>query len=449
MVSSPSPSLAPRVLRAGLTAGAFLLVALLPLVAHAEAEGDLGARLSQSLSGQGGSLWASYLLAYVAGLATSLTPCVYPLIPITVSLFGARDDQTTRARALFLAACYVGGIAAMYSGLGVFFGLTGKAFGTFLANPLVIIPIVLFFVAMAASMFGAFELALPSELQGRLSHVGGKGPLGAFLMGLVAGVIAAPCTGPPLLALLTFVSTQRSVFLGGSLLFVYALGMGLLFFLIAGFALKLPRSGAWMDSVKSIFGVVMLVAALYFLRNVAPPLRDVGRATPVFLGGSLALAALGVALGAVHLSFHDGTAVSVRKGVGLLALTAGLFGGLAWVLAPPAPLPWEHDEAAAVKQAQAQKRPLLVDFAADWCIPCKELELKTFADPRVRKELARFVLAKVDCTNPDERAEALQARYGAETLPTVIIKDGSGQQVLKLTEFTTADRLLPILQRTR
>lgn len=447
----PASAVPRRSPRRPLLIGGLALLALLlvPLLARAEVEGDLGRRLSSALTNQGG-VWLAYLLAFVAGLATSLTPCVYPLIPITMGLFGARAEETTRKRALGLAACYVGGIAAMYTGLGVFFGLTGKAFGTFMASPLVIVPIALFFVAMAASMFGAFELALPNELQGRLAHVGGKGPGGAFVMGLVAGIIAAPCTGPPLAVLLAFVSTQRSVFLGGSLLFVYALGMGVLFFLIAGFALKLPRSGAWMEAVKSVFGVVMLVAALYFLRNVVPALRDLGRPTPLFLSGSVALCVAGAALGAIHLSVHDGLLVTLRKAAGVLLLCAGLFGGVAFMLAAPASaLTWISDEATALQAAKAQRKPLLIDFAADWCLPCKELELKTFAEPRVSAELGRFVLLRIDATESTDAVDALKARYGAETLPTVLVKDSSGQTVLKITEFTTAERLLPILQKTR
>ena len=143
----------------------------------------------------------SLLFALTYGFLTALTPCVYPMIPITVSIFGARAG-VPRGRALALATAYVLGIAAMFGTLGTTFGLVGRAFGTFLANPWVIVPLALFFVAMGLSMFGAFEVALPSELQARLSRIGGRGMLGAFLMGLVAGIIAAPCTGPPLASIL-------------------------------------------------------------------------------------------------------------------------------------------------------------------------------------------------------------------------------------------------------
>jgi thiol:disulfide interchange protein DsbD len=297
-------------------------------------------------------------------------------------------------------------------------------------------------------MFGAFELTLPSELNTRLSQVGGKGFVGAFLMGLVAGLIAAPCTGPPLAALLLFVGTQQSVVLGGSLLFVYALGMGLLFFAIAGFALTLPKSGAWMDAIKHMFGVIMLVAALYFARNLLAPLRDYGKSSLTFLGIHGALMAAGIAFGGLRLAFSAGVTSAARKSLGILLLTIGLFGSVSWFLAPRAVgITWLRDESQAVAQATRERKPLLIDFGAEWCLPCKEMERRTFADPAVQRELARFVLVRIDCTEGSEGSEALQKKYDSETLPSVILFNRSGEKVLKISEFTPPDKLLPILQQ--
>ena len=416
-------------------------------------ETDLGLELAKLLQGTGGhfggQVLLAYLVAFVAGLLTSLTPCVYPLIPITVSLFGAREEKTSRAGAMFLAACYVGGIAVMYSSLGIAVGLTGGHFGTFLASKAVIVPIALFFLAMAASMFGAFELALPHTVHGRLSQVGGKGALGAFLMGLVAGLIAAPCTGPPLAALLVFVGTQKSVVLGGSLLFVYALGIGVLFFAIAGFALNLPKSGAWMDAVKSGFGVVMVVAALYFLRSVLPPLRSYGKPESWFVGLHLILLTAGAIIGGLHLSFHDETKIKARKAIGVLLMIVGLYGVVAFILTPKRGAVWLVDEAQAVALAQSEQRPMLIDFGAEWCPPCKKFEVETFTDARIVEELSRFVLLKVDCTQGDEKSEALQAKYESPALPSVLIYDGQHKLVKRLSEWASPDKLLPILQQTR
>ena len=442
-----------------LAAAAVLLWSVRAALADTGIETDLGEQLKQFLNRPDRSFGWAYLLSFAAGLATSLTPCVYPLIPITVSLFGARDSEKSRIQAMGLAACYVGGLATMYTGLGVSVGLAGGQFGSFMTSPYFMVPVALFFLAMAASMFGAFELGLPSELQGRLSRVGGKGPLGSYLMGLVAGIIAAPCTGPPLAALLVFVSTQKSVFIGGSLLFVYALGMGVLFFVIAGFAMQMPKSGAWMDAVKSAFGVIMIVAALYFLRNVIVPLREYGRADGrsfLIHGG---IAATGILVGGLHLSFHDETAKVARKLLGVLLLTFGLFGIVASILAPvstsigadgkAAPtLAWMADEPQALSRAQAEHKPLLIDFGAEWCLPCKEMERKTFSDAAIRTELSRFVLLRIDCTEENEVNKALMKKYDSDTLPAVLVFDSSKQQVIKLSEFTPPGKLLPILQQT-
>src|SRR5687768_7114988 len=182
-----------------------------------------------ALAGGGGEFsdadgWAwMYLTSFVSGFLTSLTPCVYPMIPITLAIFGARGGNVTKRRAFLLATAYVGGMGLTYSVLGVTVALLAGAtdFGVWLSHPAVVLPLVVLFLVLAASMFGAFELNLPSGLQAKLNQVGGKGFLGAFSMGLVGGLIAAPCTGPILLGILTYVATTGSVIGGGSLLFVY------------------------------------------------------------------------------------------------------------------------------------------------------------------------------------------------------------------------------------
>ena len=249
-----------------------------------------------------GWLWA-YLVAFGVGFQTSLTPCVYPMIPITLGIFGARGN-VKRSRAVALAAAYVGGMGIMYAALGVVFSLIGHQFGTQLSSPYFVIPLVIFFAALAASMFGAFELNLPASLQARLNAVGGQGFKGAFAMGAVGGLIAAPCTGPFLLGLLAYVATSHDVVRGGSMLFVYALGMGVLFFVLAAFAVSLPKSGRWMEWVKSAAGIFMLLAALYYLQPLIPGMRSLQHPQMTYLLGALVIAAIGFAFGAIHLSFH-------------------------------------------------------------------------------------------------------------------------------------------------
>src|SRR5213595_3282617 len=223
-----------------------------------------GADLSGRLGLAGGVSAMTFAVLFVGGVLTSLTPCVYPLIPITVSIFGARQAEH-RARSAALSAAYVAGIAAMFSALGLFAALSGKAFGTVLSSPAVVAVLAVLLVALAASMFGAYDIALPSALQQKLAGVRGTGFAGAFGMGLVAGIIAAPCTGPVLAGVLAFVATRRSAVLGFWMLFSYAIGMGLLFFVLGTTSLRLPRSGAWMETVKSVLGVALIAAAVSML----------------------------------------------------------------------------------------------------------------------------------------------------------------------------------------
>jgi thiol:disulfide interchange protein DsbD len=395
-----------------------------------------------------GGTHPSLLFAAGYGLLTALTPCVYPMIPITVSIFGARAG-VPRRRAIALATMYVAGIAIMFGTLGTTFALIGKAFGTFLANPWVIVPLALFFVAMGLSMFGAFEVALPEALQTRLSRVGGRGFVGAFAMGLVAGVIAAPCTGPPLASLLAYVTTTHDVPRGFALLATYGAGVGLPFWLLAAFSMSLPKPGPWMEWVKSLFGVLLFAAALYYLKNVVPAL---GRFTSAGTSFPIAMAALvlgGAVLGAIHTSFHGVWPERLRKGVGVALMTVGLFGASNYLLTPKGDvqLTWMHDEPAAVADARAAGRPMLIDFAADWCLPCKELDVKTFSDRRVAEIMNTFTLLKVDLSREDEdpKLGELKRKYGADTLPAVRIVSPTGAIIAKTDEFLPPERFLPLI----
>ena len=252
---------------------------------------------------QRGWVWM-YLGSFGYGFLTSLTPCVYPMIPITLGIFGARGKDVSRGRALALATAYVVGMGLTYATLGVIVAKIGGQFGTILANPFVVIPIVLLFVALALSMFGAFELNLPAALQTRLNQVGGRGFRGAFAMGTVGGLIAAPCTGPFLFSLLAFAAKSGNELGGGSLLFVYAIGMGVLFWVLAAFAMSLPRSGRWMEWVKSAGGILLLLGGIYFLKPLLPFIRHLAVPEGWFLAVSIAVIAAGLLLGAIHLSFH-------------------------------------------------------------------------------------------------------------------------------------------------
>jgi thiol:disulfide interchange protein DsbD len=295
-------------------------------------------------------------------------------------------------------------------------------------------------------MFGAFDLNLPASWQSKLNQVGGRGYGGAFGMGLVGGLTAAPCTGPFLAGILGFVATTGSTVAGSTLLFTYAMGMGVLFWVIAAFTASLPRSGRWMEWIKSFGGVALLAVAIYFLRPLLPQIETLTDTSLVFLGSAIALIVLGLVLGAIHLSFHDGWAVRVRKALGVLFMVVGTTGVVNWVLTPERHLSWHHGEDSAFAQARAEGKGVMIDFAASWCAPCKELEL-TFASAGVYEAISEnFVPLKFDVTAGTDEDEARQARWNATTLPAVIFVDAEGNELARVSQYLPPQKFLKILE---
>lgn len=403
----------------------------------------------------GGNLLLACALALAGGLLVALTPCVYPMIAITVSVFGAK--QASRGKALALSACFVLGVAAIFTPLGIVAGLTGGLMGSVMQSAWVLLAEAALFVLMAASMLGAFNLTLPGALNNRLAQMGGLGYRGAFLLGLACGPIAAPCTGPPLTLILGLIAESGNVGLGAALMAAFSLGLGAPFLLVGAFAMQLPKSGLWMLRVKSVMALVMLAVAVYFVEKAFPAAFAFVSASPWFVGGAALAAVVGLALGAVHLDFDaPSVGAKVRKGAGLLLAVGGamlaLFGATkrpveAWPLCtadrsePPCWTPMPVEEAQRV--AQGAGRPLLVDFGAEWCAACKELDRHTFttADPGVVSAAARFVAVRVDMTHDDDATEALGERFGVRGLPTVLLYDSTGKEVQRFTDFVTPAEL--------
>jgi len=339
----------------------------------------------------------------------------------------------------------------MYSALGLFAALSGKAFGTVLSSPAVVAVLAVLLVALAASLFGAYDIALPSAVQQKLASVRGTGFAGAFGMGLVAGIIAAPCTGPVLAGVLAYVATQRNALLGFWMLFTYAIGMGLLFFVLGATSLRLPRSGPWMETVKSVLGIALVAAAVALVLPMLPRPGMLPASAQSIAATAGALAFLGVLAGALSLSFHGESREKAMKRFG-------------WFGEPRSEksfrIPWLRDEKVAVQESRASGKPLLIDFFAEWCAACKELDLHTWTDPVVAKEVAdRFVPLKIDATEETEENDSLQKKYGVPGLPTVLMmacRDERppecavpGEGPTRVTGFLPAPEMLERLRRVQ
>jgi thiol:disulfide interchange protein DsbD len=413
----------------------------------------------------GKGLPLTFLLVFLGGLALNLTPCIYPLIPITISYFGGQAEGK-KGGAVAHAVIYVLGMAATYSVLGVIAAFTGSLFGVALQYPPVLIGIALIMVVLALSMFDVYELRMPASLN-RFAGGSQKGYFGSFFMGLTVGIIAAPCIGPFVLGLLTYVGNKGNVFLGFSLFFVLALGLGVPFLILgifSGSLNKIPRSGAWMVWVRTIFGFILVGMALYFLKTLFP--------NPLLYDLSLALTML---LAGIYMAWIEPTKTPgkvfpfVRNVIGVVFFVMALLtasGGIRSTLDEQVnariqgmgaaggvkleAIAWTPYSEAQLAAAAREGKTVFIDFFTDWCIACKEMDRDTFSQAEVIAASRDFVMLRSNLTtDKDLVIKELYRRYQVRGVPTYVILGPDGKELsdLRLVGFEAKKDFLARLKQ--
>ncbi|MCK4548839.1 MAG: thioredoxin family protein [Candidatus Krumholzibacteria bacterium] len=367
----------------------------------------------------------AFILIYIGGLALNLTPCVFPLIPITVSYFVNQSDGKT-SRTFVLTLFYVLGMSITYSILGMIAATTGGLFGSALQNPLVIFFIAAVLVGLATSMFGLWEFRMPTFLSRRTGQAK-QGRWGAIMMGLTVGIVAAPCIGPFVLGLLIYVGETGKPVLGFLMFFTLAWGMGTPFILLGTLSGSLARPGHWMVWVKKIFGFILIMMALYFARHILG-------STVTNIGYVIISLTAGLMLWPFDRTPQEGNAFKIIKIiVGAVWLISATFiltmpGGPFRAALEHDGVEWEEFSEARIAEAKAEGRPVMIDFSAGWCIPCRELDHKTFTNEAVIDYSESFVRLKMDLTSINGEKKQIKRDFGIRGVPTIIFLDTSGEE---------------------
>ena len=409
------------------------------------ARGDVSA-LNSVL--KGGRYWSVIGAFFVAGLLLAFTPCVLPMLPIVSSIIAGHGTAVSRMRGFTLAAAYSLGMALVYTALGIAAGLAGEGLAAAFQQPWVLALFAAGLVAFALSMFGVYDLQLPSAFTSRMAHVSnrlrGGHIAGVAAMGGISALIVSPCVAAPLAGALVYLSQTRDVWLGGTALFSLAIGMSVPLLLVGASAgAVLPKAGPWMNEVKGAFGVLLLGVALWTVQPVLPPSLVLALWGALLIGCSvLLLPARAEAAGTAHRPWRRVVA-AVLGACGLLQLVGAASGGTdplqplahfaTGARADAAP---GQPKFAAVKTVdeldaalRAANRPVMLDFYADWCVSCKEMERYTYSDPTVQARLAQAVLLKADVTRNDAADRALLKRFGLFGPPGTIFFDAQGREV--------------------
>ena len=397
-----------------------------------------------------GNTWLTLIIFFGAGLLLAFTPCVFPMVPILSGIIVGQGEDITTRKAFYLSLVYVLAMAMTYTIVGILVGLSGENIQAWFQNPWIIGSFAAIFVALSFSMFGFYELQMPASIQSKLVNISnsqqGGNIVGVAIMGFLSALIVGPCVTAPLVGALIYIAETGDAVLGGMALFSLSMGMGAPLLVIGASAGKfLPRAGAWMDAVKAVFGVLLLGLAIWLLERVAPA------------GATMTLWAALIIVSAIYMGAVDGLTEGssgwkkLWKGLGVLLLIygiiilIGLAGGNRNLFQPLKGLGGvsggttvavEHLNFTQIKgvdglnaelaKAKAAGKTVMLDFYADWCVSCKEMEVLTFADPAVQAALADVVLLQADVTPNDDKDTELYKHFGIIGPPSIMFFGADG-----------------------
>ncbi len=413
--------------------------------------------------------WGYFLvlgIAFITGLLLSFSPCTYPMIPITVSIFAGQTRSM--GRGFILSLFYVGSMAVVYGIMGLIVSLVGGVFGAWLANPYVVISMSIVFVIFALSMFGLYNLEVPMALRNKLSSTERKGGVGGvIILGAIAALVISPCVGPFVAGILAYISTFQDPLFGFLILFVFAIGLGTLYIIVGTFSsaiTSLPGAGGWMETVKKFFGFVLLMMALYFLRTILP------ENVLVLLTGVLLLALAVFGGGLDKLTSESPFFDRLKKFIGILSFLVAIYllggsllmngfilpkmssVGISGTSQEEATIDWKTDLESGLKLAKETGKPVLIDTWATWCANCKVLDKKTFRKKIIIDESRRFVALKIQLEKSDS-PESLEfmKRFGMKTysLPTVLLLDSNGNVKKILIGVVGPEEMLVEMQKVK
>ncbi|RUM91652.1 MAG: protein-disulfide reductase DsbD [Thiomicrospira sp.] len=396
---------------------------------------------------QNSSVWIVIGTFFLFGLLLSLTPCVFPMIPILSSIIVGQGDQLTTRKAFIMSLVYVLAMSVTYTAAGVLAGIFGENLQVLFQNPWIIGSFALIFIALAFSMFGFYELQLPSGLQSKITNLSNKqqgGTLtGVAIMGFLSALIVGPCVAPPLAGALIYIGQTGDALLGGTALFAMSMGMGVPLLLLGTSAGKLlPRAGAWMDNVKAIFGVLMIGVAIWMAERILPEWTILFAWAALLIGSAIYLGAL-EPVGDKSGWHKFAKSIGVIFLIYGMVILIGLAGGSKNVLQPLTVFQssgtstnsqTEHlnfktiRTLAELKQEVAKGNPVMLDFYADWCISCKEMEKFTFSDPGVQSALANVTLLKADVTANNANDKELMKAFNIIGPPAILFFNHQQEQ---------------------